>query len=78
MSLHEARELLGISERSLYRLIRGHQLRVVRIGSRTLVEPDALRRLIESNRSTKDDDPASKARSIVTSPASPGGGDDSA
>lgn len=58
LTLREARELLGVSNMSLWRLRNNGELPVVRIGGRVLVEPQALRDLIAANSVVKRRDPA--------------------
>jgi excisionase family DNA binding protein len=53
-SLSEARQILGISRTSIYRLIERGDLAVVELGGRRLVEPEALRKLIDSRRRRRD------------------------
>ena len=44
--------MLGISESSLYRLLRGDQLTSVKVGGRTLFERQAIREFIAASRRT--------------------------
>ena len=79
LSILEARRFLGISAAGFYRLIGRAEIAVVKIGGRSLVEPQALRELIAAKRTLrthpgKNDDPVG-AGSLVESPADQGGGD---
>jgi excisionase family DNA binding protein len=49
LTLAEAMELLGISRTTLWRLTRCGDLPVVRIGTRRLIEPQALRDFIAAS-----------------------------
>ncbi|MFV3114236.1 helix-turn-helix domain-containing protein [Gordonia amicalis] len=48
LAVDEARQLLGVSKWTLYRLIREQQLDTVKIGARRFVPADALHRFIEA------------------------------
>lgn len=48
MSIREAAEKLGVSQALLWKLIRKGDVAVVRLGGRTLVAADELRRLLTS------------------------------
>jgi excisionase family DNA binding protein len=50
MSLEEVGRVLSISERSVYRLLRSGELPCLKVGQRTLVEPDQLRQFIANRR----------------------------
>lgn len=50
MSLEEVGRVLRISERSVYRLLRSGDLPSLKVGQRTLVEPDQLRQFIANRR----------------------------
>jgi excisionase family DNA binding protein len=52
MSIYEVAEVLRISERGVYRLMSGGDLRSLKVGGRTLIEPDELRRFIACRRLT--------------------------
>jgi excisionase family DNA binding protein len=75
LSLREVRQLLGVSKMTVHRLVAGGGLAVVRIGTRTLVEPDDLRALIARHRVANDSDPAGTGP-LVTTPVDAGDGDD--
>ena len=47
LTIDEAAERLRVSRWSVYNLIRGHQLRTVKIGRRRLVTPAALTECVE-------------------------------
>ena len=49
-SIREARDLLGVSERTLYRLLRRGELETVRIGTRTLIVHGVLVAYVENLR----------------------------
>lgn len=50
LSIEEVSDLLRISESGVYRLRRGGQLPSVKVGGRTLFEPDTIREFIASRR----------------------------
>ena len=50
MSLEEVGSVLRISERSVYRLLRSGDLPSLKVGQRTLVEPEQLRQFIADRR----------------------------
>lgn len=50
MSLEEVGRVLRISERSVYRLLRSGDLPSLKVGQRTLVEPEELRQFIANRR----------------------------
>ena len=50
MSLDEVAHLLRISESGVYRLARNGELPRVKVGNRTLFEPDEIRRFIARRR----------------------------
>jgi excisionase family DNA binding protein len=50
MSLEEVGRVLRISERSVYRLLRSGDLPSLKVGQRTLVEPEQLRQFIANRR----------------------------
>jgi excisionase family DNA binding protein len=80
MSLQEARDLLGLSRTTVYRLVRDGELPVVEFPGRTLVQASDLDAFIESRktrRSPNERSPASRPDSAIT-PAVPGDGYDSA
>lgn len=52
LTVREAHEELRVSRRKLFQLIRDGDLRVVKLGGRTLVEREELRSLIERNRTS--------------------------
>lgn len=52
MSIEDVAEVLRISERGVYRLIRSGQLVTVKVGHRTLLERAAVRSFIASQRQT--------------------------
>jgi hypothetical protein len=58
-----ARQLGGMTPRSVWRLIAADKLVVVRIGRRTFVDPDSARMLIDSlkNKMTRSDNPPGAA-----------------
>lgn len=52
LSVGEARDVLGISDPTIWRLVRGGLLPTVNIGRRRLVHPDDLRAFINQRRAT--------------------------
>lgn len=50
MSLDDVAKVLGISESSVYRLVRGGELPRVKVGNRTLFAQDDVRTFIASRR----------------------------
>jgi excisionase family DNA binding protein len=50
LSINEVAKVLRISESSVYRLVRSGELVRVKVGGRTLFEPEAVRRLIAGSR----------------------------
>lgn len=50
MSLEEVGRVLRISERGVYRLLRSGDLPSLKVGQRTLVEPEQLRQFIANRR----------------------------
>ena len=46
MSIDEVAQVLRISERGVYRLISSGEIASVKVGHRTLLEPDEVRRFI--------------------------------
>ncbi len=50
MSLEEVGRVLSISERSVYRLLASGALASLKVGQRTLVEPEQLRQFIATRR----------------------------
>ena len=56
MSIDEVAQVLRISARGVYRLMRGGQLESLKVGGRTLVEPDELRRFISSQRRCREEE----------------------
>lgn len=50
LSLDEVADLLRISESGVYRLVRSGELPRVKVGNRTLFEPDEIRRFIAQRR----------------------------
>ena len=50
MSLEEVGRVLRISERGVYRLLRSGELPFLKVGQRTLVEPQQLRQFIANRR----------------------------
>jgi excisionase family DNA binding protein len=50
MSLEEVGRVLRISERGVYRLLASGELPSVKVGQRTLVEPEQLRQFIATRR----------------------------
>jgi excisionase family DNA binding protein len=52
MGLREAAEAVGLSHWTLRKLIAEGKLPAVRVGRRVLVEPEALRQLVERGRGT--------------------------
>jgi excisionase family DNA binding protein len=50
MSLEEVGRVLRISERGVYRLLRSGDLPSLKVGQRTLVEPEQLRNFIANRR----------------------------
>lgn len=52
LSVREAAQILGVSARTVWRLIDRGELLPTRIGSRVLLDPDALRRLRGENGAT--------------------------
>lgn len=50
LSIDEVGAVLRISERSVYRLLRSGELPCLKVGQRTLVEPDQLRQFIATRR----------------------------
>ena len=50
LSLEEVTAVLRISERSLYRLLSRGEIGGLKVGGRTLIEPEELRRYIASRR----------------------------
>jgi excisionase family DNA binding protein len=52
LTIREAHEELRVSRRKLFQLIRDGELAAVKLGGRTLVEREELRRLIERNRTS--------------------------
>jgi excisionase family DNA binding protein len=50
MSIDEVGDVLRISERSVYRLLRSGELPSLKVGQRTLVEPQELRHFIANRR----------------------------
>ncbi len=73
LSLRDTQMLLDMSEMTVLRLIRSGELPVVRIGRRTLVEPEGLRALIARHRVPNDDGPAVTGPSVRTSAGEDGG-----
>jgi hypothetical protein len=53
LSLSTARQLLGISQASLYRLLARGELEVVEVAGRRLIEPATLRTFISERRRTR-------------------------
>ena len=53
VSLDEVSRLLRISESGVYRLVRSGALPRVKVGKRTLFEPDEIRRFIASRRGSR-------------------------
>lgn len=77
LSTDEARQVLGVSRPTFSRMLKRGDLPVVKVGRRTLIDPDDLRRYIAARkrrRGQNDDDPAATG-SPVRDPADPGGGD---
>jgi excisionase family DNA binding protein len=54
MSIDEVARVLRISPRGVYRLMRRGQLESLKVGGRTLLEPDEVRRFIASQRRCRD------------------------
>ena len=52
LSVREARQILGVSGPTIYRLMGDGQLPSVLVGGRRLIEPAELRRFIEARRQT--------------------------
>lgn len=52
LSVYEVAQLLRISESGVYRLVRSGELPRVKVGKRTLFEPDEIRRFISRGRET--------------------------
>lgn len=52
LSVEEVTRVLRISESGVYRLVRNGELARVKVGSRTLFEPSAVRRFIKDRRQT--------------------------
>lgn len=50
MSIEDVARVLRISERGVYRLISRGELVCIKVGGRTLIEPDALRNFIAGQR----------------------------
>jgi excisionase family DNA binding protein len=59
LPLKQAADAVGLSHWTLRKMIRQGILPVVRINRKILIEPDALRSLVESHRSTSLHDPTS-------------------
>ena len=53
LSIAEARRILGISASGFYRLIGRAEIAIVRVGGRSLVEPQALRAFIATKRTLR-------------------------
>jgi len=51
-SVNEARKQLSIGRTLVYKLIKAHELEVVKIHGRTLITKDSVAKLIESNRAS--------------------------
>ena len=56
MSIHEVAQVLRISPRGVYRLMRRGQLESLKVGGRTLLEPDEVRRFIASQRRCREEE----------------------
>lgn len=56
LNVPQAAEILNVSKRMVWRLIKEGELRSVRIGGRILVDPEDLREFIESNKQGADYD----------------------
>ena len=48
-SVSEAAKALNLGRTSIYALIRGRKLEIVKVGRRTLIKVDSIRKLIENN-----------------------------
>jgi excisionase family DNA binding protein len=55
LSIKEVAVYLGISESGVYRLLRAGELAGVKVGNRTLFEPQEVRRFIEASRRQAND-----------------------
>ena len=62
LSLDEVVDLLRISESGVYRLVRSGELPRVKVGNRTLFEPDEIRRFIAGRRDAAERQKASTNR----------------
>ena len=49
VSVNEAARLLGVSRATIYRLVRKEKLRLLKVGTRSLVSMDCLRKFLESS-----------------------------
>jgi excisionase family DNA binding protein len=56
LSLTEAQATLGVSRAMIFRLLASGELACVKIGNRTLIEPEALREFVARNRRRRDGD----------------------
>jgi excisionase family DNA binding protein len=50
LSVEESCRASGVGRSTLYNAIKMHELRVLKVGDRTLIEPDELRRWLASKR----------------------------
>ena len=64
LSLGEVAQVLRISESGVYRLVRSGELPRVKVGNRTLFEPDDVRMFIATRREASSDDRGQETTSV--------------